>query len=470
MRLFISYLFVLSLAFANAQSLETFITSLEATSQANRQARVDSFFGVNNFYPLVQEDTVCYFLIKTNSTSVSMAGDVNGWNGEADPLTNIGGTDMWYLKHIYPSDARLEYKFVLNGTAWELDARNNDKQIGGFGYNSVVFMPDYVLPWEIENRPNVPKGKVEKFDVYSTEMDKTYEVQVYTPPNYTKQRRYATAYFHDGQEYLSFANTNVILDNLIDSGMIDPIIGVFVNPTARNNEYALTKKEGYTKFFCDELVPWVEDRWASERDSSKRATIGASFGGNISMFICMTRPDVFYMTGQQSGAWWPEDYRVVKLYGDGIYTDIPMKSVWGSFEGGLTQLWRTMRDTLPKYGFENTYFKEYNEGHSWGFWQSSLDEILVELFPPGIVSNVEELGSVEAALIYPNPATDRIYLKDTERVSEVFIYDLEGREVMQLSGSLEQGVDISSLKNGKYILEYKRGENVVLEKFIKVGH
>jgi enterochelin esterase-like enzyme len=452
-----------------SQDLTSFITSLQNTAEANRQARVDSFFGVNNFYPLVQDDTVCYFLIKTNSTSVAMAGDVNGWDGEADPLNNIRGTDMWYLKHTYPSDARLEYKFVLDGSAWELDARNKNKQIGGFGYNSVVFMPDYEIPWEIENRPTVPKGKVEKFDVYSTEMDKTYEVQVYTPANYTRQRRYATAYFHDGHEYLSFANTNVILDNLIDSGMIDPIIGVFVKPTDRNNEYAFDKKEGYTNFFCNELVPWVEDRWASERDSSKRATIGASFGGNISMYICMSRPDVFYMTGQQSGAWWPEDFKVVKLYGDGIYTDIPMKAVWGSFEGGLTQLWRTMRDSLPKYGFENTYFKEHNEGHSWGFWQSSLDEILVELFPPGTVSGVEESRLKNHVTVYPNPATDRLFLKDMSQVTEVRIYDLKGRVLVNLNEYLEQGIDISHLPAGKYFLRFSSKGKNGLQTFIKSG-
>jgi enterochelin esterase family protein len=356
----------------------------------------------------------------------------------------------------------LDYKYVANSN-WILDPRNPNTVSGGFGPNSELAMPEYIQPWEIIDRPNVPKGQLSTHSIQSNILNATYQVQIYLPPAYDPSSNYPTAYFHDGQEYISLASANHIIDNLIDSNKIEPIIGVFVRPNNRNDEYAFQLKSAYKDFFTTELVPWVDSLYATRQDSSQRATIGASFGGNISAFIAFSRPDLFYKHGQHSGAWWPNNYETLQLVAsDAVHWDLQMASVWGSFEGGLTNMWGFLSDSMTFYQYPNKYFQEYPEGHSWGLWRATLDEILIQLFPLTTNIGFDEFDNIAKQIFkpFPNPARTNIQL----RSEDIFEGDIS-YSITNLNGQIiisgkwpDQGLNVQNLASGLYLLHLKTSE------------
>lgn len=454
----------------SAQSFEDFINDLNAISSTQtRQAKVDSFFTANQQYPMREFDTLAHYLLKGNYNSVDLAGDINSWQTGVDALQNMAGTDMWYLTHVYPSHARLDYKYVANGS-WILDPRNPDQVSGGFGPNSELSMPAYVQPWEIQNYSGVPKGQITSYNMPSAIMGNNYQVQIYLPPNYDSSSTYPTAYFHDGQEYIGLASAGNILDNLIDSNLIQPLIGVFVRPNNRNDEYAFAQRDAYTDFFATELVPWVDSQYSTIQDSSMRATIGASFGGNISAYITTQYPDVFGLHGQHSGAWWPNNFEVANL----IATDpnqyaMPMASVWGNYEGGLTDMWIIFEDSMTFYQYPNKYFQGYPEGHSWGLWRATLDELLIHLFPNQGIGVPEELVSEneETIALFPNPTSEAIrLLKNDEEEVTIQIRNLNGQLIREGTLSTTSSFYVADLTPGVYLVQIQSEEGSQTQRVI----
>lgn len=449
---FLIGLFLFSYQVTMAQSFQDFVNDVTTTAPPFRQAKVDSFMQANPQLPYTEFDTVANYVLTGNFSSVELAGDINGWQTGMDAFASISGTNFWYLTHHYPPNARLDYKFVTNGSNWILDPNNPNQVSGGFGPNSELAMPQYVQPWEIEDYPNVPKGSIITTALYSPGLSKNFQIKVYLPPYYDSTSSYPVAYFHDGFEYISLASANHILDNLIDSNLVEPLIGVFVKPNNRNDEYAMAQRFDYRDFFVDDLVPWVDSNWATRPDSNNRATIGASFGGNISAIIAYSRPDVFYKTGQHSGAFWPNNYETANLVATSPKQDLEMASVWGAYEGGLTQMWNFFEDSMTFYNYPNKYFKEYPEGHSWGLWRATLDELLIQLFPYQNIS-VPEYGLNNDIKVYPNPATNYLVVdSDVKNLDEYTIYDAMGR-VMIRDVFIERRLDVSGLKPGIYILQ-----------------
>jgi enterochelin esterase-like enzyme len=139
-------------------------------------------------------------------------------------------------------------------------------------------MPGYVQPWEIEDIPSVPNGTLESFNLTSSSLSKTFNIQVYTPPGYDEGagKSYPTVYVHDGHEYISLANMDHVLDNLIDSNKIDPVIAVFIRPIDRNSEYAFLERNFYAEFVSQEIVPHIDENYLTLADKDYRLTLGAS--------------------------------------------------------------------------------------------------------------------------------------------------------------------------------------------------
>ncbi len=363
-------------------SFSDFIDRVEEVDTADLETVITGIMDTISSFPIIEDKTTVYFVYTGNANSVFLAGDLNGWDPSTLPLTNVSGTDLWYKKFIFDhADTRIDYKFVVNGTSWRLDSRNPNRVAGGFGDNSELALPDYVQPWEIVFDDSVPEGTLMSHSVSSTNTGKTYDVNIYLPASFDQNSRYPTAYFHDGSDYLNFANAKVVLDNLIDEGIVRPIIAVFVTPTDRNEEYAFSKRYEYARFFVLELVPYIDENFSTIQEAASRATIGDSFGGNISAIISFTYPSIFGNSGWHSAAFWPNEFETDQLVTGGPKKNIRIASVYGQFEGGLTGNMREVDQYLFETGYEY-YSKEYHEGHSWGLWRATIDDILGFLFPP----------------------------------------------------------------------------------------
>jgi len=71
-----------------------------------------------------------------SATKVSLAGDFNNWDSEADTMMKKG--DTWFIqKNLEPG--KYGYKFVVNGSEWKIDPENPNKVDDGYGgENSII--------------------------------------------------------------------------------------------------------------------------------------------------------------------------------------------------------------------------------------------------------------------------------------------------------------------------------------------
>ena len=80
-------------------------------------------------------------------------------------------------------------------------------------------------------------------------------------------------------------------------------------------------------------------------------------------------------------------------------------------------------------------------------------------------------GMVEETLpninIYPNPSKDWVKIDGISEVSDVQIFDITGKLVLQQEYQIDDRIDISSLTTGMYILNIRNSEGVSSKKIIK---
>lgn len=455
----IIFTFLLSVQTYAQSNFQNFLQRLNsATTSTEKNAVIDSFltFARTQGIPFIENNTA-NFIYRGNATGVNIASDFNGWSPTAHPMIKIDSTNFFYLSKSFEINARLDYKFVINGSNWILDPENPNQISGGFGPNSELAMPAYVQPWEIKYKSNIKHGKVIQKNIFSNNLNATYQIQIYLPPDYdSNSTGYPTVYFQDGAEYISLASAVNILDNLLDSNKIEPLIGVFVKPNNRNEEYAFSKRNQYRLFFVNELVPYIDSTYRTIKSASKRLIIGDSYGGNISALISYNHAEIFGNCGLHSAAFQPNNYEAYNLILQGHKKEIKFVSIWGSYESLFTNM-RDFRDSCIKKGYEFIAL-EFPEGHSWGLWRATIDIILENIFPSQNTHNKEIEGKNYFKLFqnYPNPfnsSTNLSFILSKPTSIKIKLINILGQEIATLTDQrYEEGIHTISFDTNNYNL------------------
>jgi enterochelin esterase-like enzyme len=343
--------------------------------------------------PMVYKDSVA-FLYRGEARSVVWMGDFNSW-GYTKDFDNKGkripGTDIWILKTIFPEDARLDYKILINDDNWILDPHNLDHQwsgVGGGSPNSELRMPMWKEdPVTAALIPGAQQGKIEK-DILLISKAMGYQVtySIYIPYGYKPNLTYPVVYVTDGYEYMHerMGNMVTILDNLIHLKKIRPVIAVFIDhrePVNRSNNrrmQELAMNEKYLAFVTDELLPIVGKNYKTSPDPAQRAIIGTSMGGLSAAYFAFSKPEVFGLAGIQSPAFWfrPEIYTICENPEKPPVKTFMTTGMINDREEGAFK----MKALLDKNTC-NYQFQQVNQGHSWGNWRDLIDDILIYFFP-----------------------------------------------------------------------------------------
>ncbi len=417
------------------------------------------------------------FVYRGSASTAAVAGDFTSWSSMLQ-MTKISGTNFFYYFRTFEQNARQDYKIITNGNNWILDPLNPRTCAGGYGPNSELAMPGYIRPWEINYNAAVPRGTVEVKNLSSTNTGTSFQVRIYLPAEYASNpaKRYKTVYFHDGGDYLNLANAATVLDNAIDSNKIEPVIGVFVYPNNRNDEYAGNKRTQYRLFYVNELVPYIDANYRTIADKDARLVLGDSFGGNISGLITYYHSDVFANCGLHSAAFWPNNYEAYNLIVNSPKLNIKYFSVWGTYESLFTNM-RNFRDSLISKGYE-LYWSEKPEGHSWGLWKANIMNMIAWFFPGSPVGVDDQFAGLplkfDLLQNYPNPfnpSTGIRFSLPESAFTEISVFNIAGEKVRSIkSGHLDAGFysfdfDGAGLTSGIYLLNLKAGK---LEKTIKM--
>lgn len=429
-----------------------FLQQLHSLPETQRQAVVDSFLQTAGPLPLIEADTVAWFLYRGSAATVAIAGDANGWDPGASTMTRVSGTTLFYLRRVYEADARLDYKFVINNSSWILDPKNPHLCYGGYGANSELRMPACPAAPECTPDPAAAAGRLEMGSITSVILRNTRPLRVYLPAGYdpARPRGYPVVLFHDGLEYLSLGAAKPVLDNLIAGRRIDPVIALFVPPVSagqRIEEYSGATAANLERFIIEEVMAQVDSAWNTSKDPAQRAMLGPSLAALISAQIAFHHPESFGLAGLYSPAMWPNDRAVLREL---LAASTPFSRCYidvGSYEPSLLGDAVQLYDHLRSAGVP-VKFREWHEGHSWGSWRAHLDEALEFFFPPA--SGIERLGSQEPELFtlypaYPNPSNAGMTLEfDLPRAVEVSL------QICNLKGEVVARLVEAPLQPGRY--------------------
>lgn len=451
----------------HSQTFQDFLNRVYAAPDSERTAIVDSFSNAVAYFPVLEQDTLCHFLYRGSATSVTVPGDANQWTVSAFPMTRVSTTNLWYHTHVFEPDARLDYKFVLNGSTWIVDPRNPNQVMGGFGPNSELRMPAYVPPPEIEYYPGIPHGTLRDTIFTSVNLGNSRTVRVYLPPGYeASSDSYAVILFHDGLEYVTLAKANNVFDYLIAQNRIQPVIGVFVPPVNRTPEYAGNQMTLFTAFIVNELMPYIDARYRTRRNPASRAVMGASNGGNISLWLGYNHPGMFGNVGAQSS-------NIISSITSGFQNSptLPLKLCMDLGTYDIPQLIPLVRNFIPILQSKGYVFRydEFNDGHSWGNWRAHIDNA-VEFFFPGPGTDVKGGEPYPPSFTlfqnYPNPfnpSTTISFSVQNPSLAVLTVHDVLGREVATLfnevmsTGRHSVPWDAKSMPSGVYVARLQTG-------------
>ena len=150
-------------------------------------------------------------------------------------------------------------------------------------------------------------------------------VRIWLPQGYLEpknaSRMYPTLYMLDGQtlfdECTAFKGEHELrldetVSKLILDDKIQPIVIVGIDSTEdrthecapkkphHGREQARAKRQATPRFFAEELIPWVKDRYRVTNDVGDTAIGGTSLGAAAALYVSLQRPDLFGLALLQS--------------------------------------------------------------------------------------------------------------------------------------------------------------------------
>ncbi|MFD2828214.1 alpha/beta hydrolase-fold protein [Leeuwenhoekiella polynyae] len=163
---------------------------------------------------------------------------------------------------------------------------------------------------------DIKHGKLDTIQYASKTVGTNRKALVYTPPGYTKGKKYPVLYLLHGiggdhLEWLKGGHPEVILDNLYAKEQAEPMIVVMPNGRAMKDDRAVgnimapDKVEAFATFEQDllkDLIPFIEKNYPVKKDREHRAIAGLSMGGGQSLNFGLGNLDTFSYVGGFSSA------------------------------------------------------------------------------------------------------------------------------------------------------------------------
>lgn len=270
----------------------------------------------------------------------------------------------------------------------ELGRRYAEKMLSLSGYalssGKEPFIVQAPIGFDVLN-PNTKEGKIETLNYESKTVGSVRKATVYTPPGFSKKKKYPVLYLLHGiggdeKEWLNGGNPQIILDNLYAEGKIEPMIVVMPNgramkdDSASGNIMAPDKVQAFSVFEQDllrDLIPFIEKKYPVLKDREHRAIAGLSMGGGQSLNFGLGNLDKFAWIGAFSAA--PNTKLPEELVPNPEEAKKKLKLLWiscGDNDWLLINSKRT-HDYLYKNNVPHIYYLEPGV-HDFKVWKNGL--------------------------------------------------------------------------------------------------
>ena len=354
-------------------------------------ASAQGFFAPSVNSPEIAKDGSVTFKVKAaDADTVRLIID-----SRLDTLMKHTGNETWSitLRDLEPD--LYMYHYIVDGMK-VLDNENahtlrDVKNV----MNTFVLDPQGDCPMAVHD---VPHGTVQAVWYDSPTLNMNRRMMIYLPPGYDQSRqKYPVFYLLHGSGgdetvWLEQGRAAQVLDNLIASGLAEPMIVVMPNGNVDERAASSMSEKGnvqptfahknwmdgkFEESFND-IITWVDQNYRTRDTKRYRAIAGLSMGGYHSLYISANQPEDFAYVGLFSAAIGRMDQGKSK-----IYDDLEAKVV-AQFKQRPRLYWigigkddflykdnTEYRQLLDKNRLRYTYH-ESGAGHEWANWRDYL--------------------------------------------------------------------------------------------------
>lgn len=237
-------------------------------------------------------------------------------------------------------------------------------------------------------RDGIEQGKVEAVEYDSKSVGGKRKMVIYTPPGYSKDKKYPVLYLlhgagDDETGWTKKGSAAAILDNLYAAKKIAPMIVVMPNgfarraaspggtapvpPSGRPGPRGFRDNSAFQDDLLKDVIPFVESHYAVHANREHRAVAGLSMGGGQALGIGLKHPDIFAWVGGFSSA--------IRGRNDLVSEDAAktLRLVWLSCgdQDRLMEASKSLRSTLAEKKVPHVWHVD-SGGHEWPVWKNNL--------------------------------------------------------------------------------------------------
>jgi enterochelin esterase family protein len=262
--------------------------------------------------------------------------------------------------------------------------------------NSNAWSLFYVPGADFMDTQRVAHGAISEVHYYSTALNRTRRMHVYTPPRYERNRdAYPVFYllhgaFDGDDSWSTVGRAGFILDNLIAAGDAQPMIVVM--PDGHTSRFGGGGGAGglnmadFVHEFTRDIKPYVEENYRIRTGRASTAIAGLSMGGAQTLDIAFGNLASYAYVGVYSSgvfgiadnADWENRHRAA-LDDAALKRDLEL--VWFSTgkDDFLLDTTKATVGMLEKHRFDVVY-EESTGGHTWINWREYLTKFAPQLF------------------------------------------------------------------------------------------
>ncbi|TDF97712.1 alpha/beta hydrolase [Paenibacillus piri] len=207
-------------------------------------------------------------------------------------------------------------------------------------------------------------------------------VRVLLPPGYQELISYPVIYCQDGEQFINFGRIATHMNRLIYDEGVDPAIIVCIDTVTavRTQEYAPegARFANYCRFFTQELLPFIEQKYNVRTAADERILAGDSLGGTVSLHLALDYRSLFGKVISLSGAFLQQTRERIAAEADlswlQLYMLIGLEEQEVTTERGKFDFLEANREALMLLEARScrlTYLEKPGK-HLWGFWQHEL--------------------------------------------------------------------------------------------------
>jgi enterochelin esterase-like enzyme len=257
-------------------------------------------------------------------------------------------------------------------------------------------------------RNGIARGTVETIEYPSKTVGNNRKATIYTPPGYSKNKKYPVLYLLHGiggdeMEWINGGHPEIILDNLYADKKAIPMIVIMPNGRAMKDDRATgnimepDKVQAFATFEKDlinDLIPFVEKNYPVLNTRENRAIAGLSMGGGQSLNFGFGNLGKFAWVGGFSSA--PNTKTPEELFPHPAETKKQLKLIWISCgdKDGLIAFSKRTHAFLAEKQIPHIYRIVPGGGHDFNVWKDGLHGFAQLIFKPVPAASIEYFNNI----------------------------------------------------------------------------